>query len=1222
MADHQNGKTLQPPIVQRLPNECLYRIVYYLRDDLRTLHTLLLVNRFFFYAAIPEVMDNPLITWEMTYCQHPFDTNSEKLFVLIIASLLYHQQHLTGRDATSILADFGLQLVPSTEYELLWPFLPSSTQTLAQNQDNTSVVKQRETPMTMDYSKFISVLDSYHWQYTQYYQFIRLIKMPDDLTPSPGNNSLEQHSEDTDGSEGENDTEHTEEIQQSNEYKCIVREGIANMLLHYNTESIVELSFDISDAHQYVPLAHKMAKLRNVILSGGESLPDQHLRDVLDFIRINKESFPYKPCLDIDSWNSYDTDVSTPMKVIRSDRYRRMKFKLEIYKAVKEPEVMRIGYVPEFYSCADDISTDRLLTLEDEDPYRIDMNEGVDMEKFWKRCPRLHSLRLDIGHPHVLSWAARIAKDYYTNVNLAYNYSATRLPPLQSVNFWSDQPYRFSIHAFNDCMTAFAPTLTDIDVRNCHEFFFGHHGNIHPWVLQKYLENSRPLYDAPLANRIGDWPFPLPQLRSLKIFLAQVQSIEIGSLDQCQNLEELFLAFGNIGKKSRLNEEFSHDQDTDPCRLAPLNPNLYPRWTLPKLKSLELEGTPALRFDYDSLETMPNLETLYLTCKRKTELETRLKDIPRLSRHINQYYSTSETVSQGISQDMPPHTETTTASNDSFKTATSILSHNRVWTRTWTLPKLTTLIMNGPPAAVFHFEWLKGCPNLRKVSLNLHLSNSPLRLPLTPYSPTSNNIQKTTSFDHTLLSNTMEQQSLLHQGSIQSKLEELSLDGRWILDAHELTALMTDYAPFLKILSLNMVHRKTIISAPNIVKSFQDADIMCRQRYGEDWDARLGDRDDNDESENDDSDEDTDQKNQDPSPHNDTQPVENLSNPLPGRSLLNIVLYSYMSKQHFSRLKLNRINSEEVESYRKCGLRVYNFLDDTSITVKECKADLYNDGNLLPLILVNLIAHIIETILKELRGVIGFDGSYVNYSRLALQYDAMTHRGHLMAITRHSINCAETGALMCCSFEGTAENLMEAAAVGELDDCREVAENIMLGQLAPLGTGEFDLMLDEKMSNTVVEGPRPGMGGGGIGMGMGMGHDSMGSSMTPYDGRSPQYVDFSHLSSPMGPGSWDATSPYGATSPGYSPASPGYSLSSPLYATSPGYSSTSPSYNSISPSYNPTSPNYSPTSPSYSPTSPGYSPTSPSYSPTSPSCSPTSPSFANKLWLRCNLASI
>jgi DNA-directed RNA polymerase beta' subunit len=51
-------------------------------------------------------------------------------------------------------------------------------------------------------------------------------------------------------------------------------------------------------------------------------------------------------------------------------------------------------------------------------------------------------------------------------------------------------------------------------------------------------------------------------------------------------------------------------------------------------------------------------------------------------------------------------------------------------------------------------------------------------------------------------------------------------------------------------------------------------------------------------------------------------------------------------------------------------------------------------------------------LLTELRNVIKFDGSYVNYRHLALLCDLMTSRGTLMAITRHGINRADTGALM------------------------------------------------------------------------------------------------------------------------------------------------------------------------------------------------------------------
>ena len=308
-----------------------------------------------------------------------------------------------------------------------------------------------------------------------------------------------------------------------------------------------------------------------------------------------------------------------------------------------------------------------------------------------------------------------------------------------------------------------------------------------------------------------------------------------------------------------------------------------------------------------------------------------------------------------------------------------------------------------------------------------------------------------------------------------------------------------------------------------------------------------------------------------------------------------------------------------------------------------------------------------SALMRELTQVLAFDGSYVNHRHLALLVDVMTSRGHLMAITRHGINRADTGALMRCSFEETVEILLEAAACGELDDCRGVSENVMLGQLAPLGTGEFDMFLDNKLlSSVVVDNAHhhmaPGMKGGMIPDGAATPYDS-GSPMqdggfigTPDYGASFSPIVQSGAASPGGfteysghgfggmspyssrsPGGWSPSSPFaGATSPFntsptspsaspgyYSPSSPGmaftssprFSPASPAYAASPAFTPTSPSYSPSSPAYgSPTSPSYSPTSPSYSPSSPafggqGVSPTSPSYSPTSPSYSPSSPSF-------------
>ena len=273
-------------------------------------------------------------------------------------------------------------------------------------------------------------------------------------------------------------------------------------------------------------------------------------------------------------------------------------------------------------------------------------------------------------------------------------------------------------------------------------------------------------------------------------------------------------------------------------------------------------------------------------------------------------------------------------------------------------------------------------------------------------------------------------------------------------------------------------------------------------------------------------------------------------------------------------------------------------------------------------------------LLKELRGVIEFDGSYVNYRHLAALVDSMTNRGYFMAITRHGINRAETGPLHQASFEETVDILFRAALHGEKDTMSGVSENIMLGQLCPVGTGAFGILMDEEKLADAIEldyAWAEDAAFGGLGMTPGRSPGATPLRMSPGQMASPTasaspFNDAAILFSPSGdtlfspaigmgagysPG-YSPTSPgYSPTSPGYSPTSPGYSPTSPGYSpTSPGYSPTSPAYSPTSPAYSPTSPAYSPTSPAYSPTSPAYSPTSPAYSPTSPAYSPTSPAYS------------
>ena len=76
---------------------------------------------------------------------------------------------------------------------------------------------------------------------------------------------------------------------------------------------------------------------------------------------------------------------------------------------------------------------------------------------------------------------------------------------------------------------------------------------------------------------------------------------------------------------------------------------------------------------------------------------------------------------------------------------------------------------------------------------------------------------------------------------------------------------------------------------------------------------------------------------------------------------------------------------------------------------------------------------------------------------------------HSLVFSHHGV---EVRLIVICS---QVDVLMEAAAHGEVDPVRGVSECIMLGQLARLGSGSFDLLLDAEKCKHGMELP---MGGG------------------------------------------------------------------------------------------------------------------------------------------------
>jgi DNA-directed RNA polymerase II subunit RPB1 len=101
-----------------------------------------------------------------------------------------------------------------------------------------------------------------------------------------------------------------------------------------------------------------------------------------------------------------------------------------------------------------------------------------------------------------------------------------------------------------------------------------------------------------------------------------------------------------------------------------------------------------------------------------------------------------------------------------------------------------------------------------------------------------------------------------------------------------------------------------------------------------------------------------------------------------------------------------------------------------------------------------------EAIVEEIREVMNFYSINVNRRHLNLLADIMTNRGVIMSTTRHGINRSDRSPLTKCTFEETVKFLLQAARNSSLDPLVSISPNIMVGKLAPLGTGTFDLLYD------------------------------------------------------------------------------------------------------------------------------------------------------------------
>lgn len=100
-----------------------------------------------------------------------------------------------------------------------------------------------------------------------------------------------------------------------------------------------------------------------------------------------------------------------------------------------------------------------------------------------------------------------------------------------------------------------------------------------------------------------------------------------------------------------------------------------------------------------------------------------------------------------------------------------------------------------------------------------------------------------------------------------------------------------------------------------------------------------------------------------------------------------------------------------------------------------------------------------NSIILELQKVLEAQAIRVDARHLTMIADAMTMKGEVKSIGRHGLAGEKASVLARAAFEETAKHLINACTHGELDPLRGVAENLMIGQIIPAGTGTVKLTM-------------------------------------------------------------------------------------------------------------------------------------------------------------------
>ncbi|KAF9586405.1 hypothetical protein BGW38_005522 [Lunasporangiospora selenospora] len=733
----QDADSQDSPRLQRLPDECLLLIINEFRFSFRTLYKLLTVNRLFFDESLKLLMSLLLKNWSMDRLhRNALRLNARELVLALVLRSTLQREWLRRQGVVEQLGQWkdkrrgqrgGEQILSIQESNPLTSGWPQALRNRPKGakflKDLDSIMREYGLTLTFSsinpkklYFQFTTVDYSAYFttHSTSDITYVFLSSILELWIPSKSRPSLPA------GSETEEEEEEEEEEEMESEITRATR-AFVRFLLQHNYQHITHLEFNLHESAYYIQYAAIMPRLKTLSVRAMDSF-DNRVAFTLEaarFIRLNQETFPFKPRLDLEivtqafystlskitpsgsepedwiaepeGWIAEPDDwIAEPEDWIAERRlYSRIVFPLRrLCEAVGRPRSIDTSHLPFFYEEPLSVETENLVSLVDHDIYRWEAGEGPAMEKFFRRCHGLLSLEMAVGNVHLFQWVNTFTTTVdRTNDPLVSTNHQRPLAKLLRLSLWSKREYWLLIKALNDIVAISGESLKTILIE---EKSSAPHSQ-KDYTRAILLGNSPEAQRIPRATTIGlDWY--LPRVREIKLLFRG--TVSYGSFDQCPLLESLW-----IESKKRLNfdpilfDQIESFQQTAYLKSLPL----LSIWNLPRLKFLHLSGMVTIQFNFESFRFMKSLQTLEMNVSNEGWLPSFANMYVNLCPGDFQsiFNNVREERDLPLIQDLSP----------------------RFYPWHWSSESLSKININGPAAMMFHLEQLALFPALELLHL-------------------------------------------------------------------------------------------------------------------------------------------------------------------------------------------------------------------------------------------------------------------------------------------------------------------------------------------------------------------------------------------------------------------------------------------------------------------------------------------------------------------------